>query len=98
MKVVSGGSQLADRRKISTTVSEETYAYLHGLIETGKAKTIAEALDLSMDGLRKAEMRARLLRDTAAYFDNLPSDALAEELAIESALVPLVDETDVDTY
>jgi len=89
---------LADRRKISTTVSEDTYAFLQRLIESGKAKNLAEALDLSMGGLRKAEMRARLLRDTAAYFDNLASDALAEELAIESALVSLVDETDVDTY
>jgi hypothetical protein len=86
------------RRKISTTISPETYAYLRGWIESGKARTVAEALDLCMDGLRQAEMRDRLERDTAAYFDRLPPEAAAEEQALSSALGSVADKTDFDTF
>jgi hypothetical protein len=86
------------RRKISTTVSEDTYSYLEQLIHSGKAANLAEALDLSMDGLREHEMQARLEQDTAAYFESLPQDAAAEESRLESALEKTLDEIDLDAH
>jgi hypothetical protein len=89
---------MSDRRKISTTVSASTYAYLQSLIERGKASNLAEALDLSMGGLRRAENRARLARDTVAYFETLPAEVAEEERRLETALDSSADEMNFNAW
>ena len=59
------------RRKLSTTVSEETYTFLKALVKAEKAATLAEAVDLAVERARHAEHRPRVERDTAAYFQHL---------------------------
>jgi hypothetical protein len=87
---------LSGRRKISTTVSASTFAYLQSLIESGKAQNLAEALDLSVRGLRRAERRAALERATAAYFQSLSAEGAQEEGVLEDRLDSAVDEMDFD--
>ncbi len=99
------------RRKISTTVSPETGAYLQSLIRRGKAANLAEALDRTVAQARSFENRARLARDTAAYFESLPRPATADEsgaprlpnpistgedLVLEASLGTIVDEVNFD--
>lgn len=87
---------LSGRRKISTTVSPSTFDYLQSLIERGKAQNLAEALDLCMRGLRRAENRAALERATAAYFQSLSEEAAEEEGALGRGLDRAVDEIHFD--
>ncbi|MFB3921173.1 MAG: hypothetical protein ACE145_05590 [Terriglobia bacterium] len=89
---------MAERRKISTTVSARTYAYLQSLIERGRARNLAEALDASMGGLLRAENRARLARDTAAYFESMPREVAEEERRMETALAASSGEVDFDAW
>lgn len=89
---------LGHRRKISTTVSPGTFAYLQSLIESGKARNLAEALDVSMSGLRRAVNRARLERDTARYFASVTAASADEEATLEAALDRISDEIDFDAY
>ena len=74
------------RQKLSTTVSPETQGYLRSLVKSGRAATIAEAVDLVVRRARRAERRARLERDTAAYFANLSASGRREEARIATAL------------
>ena len=89
---------MAARHKISTTVSAQTHAHLQRLVKSGKAHTLAQALDMSMKRLRTFEMRARLEHDTAAYFEQLPSEVQAVDAHLESALGQTADEVDFDGY
>jgi hypothetical protein len=77
---------MAHRRKISTTVSSETYAYLQGLVQAGAARNLAGALDVAIARLRRIENRMRLGLDTAAYFSGLSKHAAAEESRLENGL------------
>jgi hypothetical protein len=74
------------RQKISTTVAPETLAYLEGLVAKGDAHNISDAIDLMVERLRSAENRERLEEETAAYFDRLSPEALAEEKELGTAL------------
>lgn len=67
------------RRKVSTTISPESYAFLRGLIRSGKAENLAQALDLVLDQIRREDNRERLERATAAYYDNLTAEEIQEE-------------------
>ncbi len=80
------------RRKLSTTVSPETRAYLQAMVQAGRAITIAEAVDLAVGRARQAENRARLERDTAAYFEGLSAKAARQEARLEEALGQMIDE------
>ena len=73
---------MAQRAKLSTTVSAQTYRYLEYKVQTGEATTIAEAVDLLIAKARKIENRERLARATAQYFDELEPRAAAEENAL----------------
>jgi hypothetical protein len=75
-----------NRQKISTTVAPETLAYLEELIAKGEAQNVADAIDLMVERLRSAENRDRLEQETAAYFDRLSPEALAEESELAAAL------------
>lgn len=74
------------RQKISTTISPEARSYLERLIENGEVQNLAEAIDLAIDRLLVFENRERLERDTAAYFDNMSPEEIAEEQRLASAL------------
>lgn len=80
------------RKKISTTVSPETHRYLGYLVKSGRAGTVAEAVDLIAERAQRAEQRARLEQDTAAYFANRPARVESDEARLEAALSRSVDE------
>ncbi len=84
------------RRKLSTTVSTETLAYLEGMVRARKAISMAEAVDLAVGRARQAENRARLERDTAAYFEGRSARVAREEAHLEEALGQMVDEINFD--
>lgn len=69
----------ASRAKLSTTVAAENFAFLERCVSTGRTHSIAEAVDLAIARLRRAENRRRLERATAAYFEGLTPEAEAEE-------------------
>jgi hypothetical protein len=74
------------RQKISTTVSSTTFSYLERSIQEGKARNLADALDLAVEQLMIYENRERLANDTAAYFDNMTEVEAAEEQKLEAAI------------
>jgi hypothetical protein len=74
------------RQKISTTISSSTLAYLEGLIHDGRARSLADAIDLAVEQLLVYENRERLAKDTAAYFENMTEEEAAEEQKLETAL------------
>ena len=80
------------RTKLSTTVSRATHQYLRSLVKSGRASTIAEAVDLVAERVQRLETRARLERDTAAYFAGSPAAAQKDEAQLEQALSDSVDE------
>ncbi len=77
---------MALRQKLSTTVSRESYEYLESLIRTGKAQTLAEAVDRAVECMRRLDNRLRLERDTALYFNMLSAEAASEEADLAAAL------------
>lgn len=74
------------RKKISTTIAPEGYAFLERLIESGKAVNLAEAIDLVLDEYRRADNRARLERATTAYYDSLTPEEVEEENQLGQAI------------
>ena len=84
------------RRKLSTTVAPETHRYLGKLVKDGRAGSIAEAVDLVVRSAQQAQKRARLERDTAAYFADMPAAVASEEAKLEAALSQSVDEIRFD--
>ena len=87
---------MARRKKLSTTIGSENYAFLRRLVRTRKAASLAEAVDRAVEQARMAENRARLARDTAAYFQRLSPGALADEATLEAALDHAAGELDFD--
>jgi hypothetical protein len=84
------------RRKISTTISPESLAYLEQLIDRKQARTLADAIDLAIERLLVYENRERLANDTAAYFASMTDEEAAEEQRLEAALSQSATEIDVD--
>ena len=74
------------RQKISTTISSVTFSYLEQSIQDGKARNLADAIDLAVEQLMVYENRERLANDTAAYFENMTEEEAAEEQKLEAAL------------
>ncbi len=74
------------RAKLSTTVAPETYRYLASLVESGRAGSLAEAVDEAVEFFRRNDNRRRLARATAEYFDGLSPEAMAEENTLGKSL------------
>lgn len=89
-------ASMSQRRKVSTTVAPESLAYLQSLIRRGKARNLAHAVDVAVARARRAENRARLESDTAAYFAGLSSRARKEEARLEAVLGQGSDEVDFE--
>ena len=86
----------ARRKKISTTVAAESYGFLQKLIKGGRANTLAEAVDLVLDEARRIDNRKRLDRMTAEGYENMSSEARAENKELEQALTQSVGEMHLD--
>jgi predicted AAA+ superfamily ATPase len=87
---------MAHRKKVSTTISPESYAFLRALIRSRKAENLAQALDYVLDEMRRAENRARLEAATNAYYDNASQEAIDEENQIAADFSSLGAEVDPD--
>ncbi len=86
----------ASRAKLSTTVAPENYRYLAALVKSGKAGSLAEAVDEAVEHLRRSENRRRLARATSEYFDSLSPEALAEETSLAESMRAATKRIDFD--
>lgn len=84
------------RKKLSTTIGANNYAYLHKLVKTGKAESVGEAVDKAVEMARRLDNRATLERETAAYFQGLSSSVALEEADLENALSSASQEMEFD--
>jgi hypothetical protein len=87
---------MARRKKVSTTISPESFAFLRGLIRSRKAENLAQALDYVLDEMRRAENRARLEAATAAYYDSLTPEEIEEEDRLAASFAGSAGEIDLD--
>jgi hypothetical protein len=74
------------RKKLSTTIGANNYAYLHKMVKRDRAESVGEAVDKAVEMARRLDNRATLERQTSAYFKGLTSEAAAEETDLEEAL------------
>jgi len=84
------------RRKVSTTISAEAYEFLQRLVESGRAATMAEAVDKVVKQARRSDNRLRLEQATTAYFAGLSRDAARAEKELGLALGQSGDEVSFD--
>lgn len=84
------------RKKISTTIAPESYAFLERLIASGKAANVAEALDIVLEEMRRADNRVRLEQMMEAYYENASPEAIAEENEIAEAFSRSAGEINID--
>lgn len=84
------------RKKLSTTIDADSYAYLQQLVKAGRAESVGEAVDQTVEMARRLQSRATLERQTAAYFKGLTPRAASEEGALEDALNAATLEMDFD--
>jgi hypothetical protein len=75
-----------NRKKISTTIAPEGYAFLVGLIRSRKAHNLAEAIDLVLEETLRADNRARNEQSAAAYYDSLTAEEIDEENRLGEAI------------
>ena len=87
---------MAHRKKLSTTIGPDNYTYLHRLVKTGRAASVGEAVDKAVEIARRLDSRAKLERDTAAYFAGMTPAAAAREIALGNALGEASLEVDFD--
>jgi hypothetical protein len=87
---------MAKRKKLSTTVSPEGYAFLRRLTRSGRAESLAQAVDIVVDEVQRTDNRERLERATAEYFQNRSQDEIAEDAALEEALCQASAKVDFD--
>src|SRR5262249_17384341 len=67
------------RKKLSTTVSPETYEFLQNMVSEGEVASLAEGLDTVVARIRRLENRDRLAAATMTYFEQLDPIAAREE-------------------
>jgi hypothetical protein len=84
------------RKKLSTTIGARNYAYLRGMVKAGRAGSVGEAVDKTVEVARRLDNRATLERQTAAYFKGLTAGAAAEEADLEDALSAASQEINFD--
>jgi hypothetical protein len=87
---------MARRKKVSTTISPESYAFLRALIRSRKAENLAQALDYVLDEMRRAENRARLEAATTAYYDILTPEEIEEEDRLATSFASSAGDIDLD--
>lgn len=87
---------MARRKKLSTTISPEGYAFLRTLIRSGRAANLAEAMDLVLEEIRRAENRRKLEEATTRYYDEASQEAIDEENSLAAAFSVTSGEIKVD--
>jgi len=87
---------MARRKKVSTTISPEGYAFLRALIRSRKAENLAQALDYVLDEMRRADNRARLEAATTAYYDSLTPEEIEEEDRLAASFANSAGDIDLD--
>jgi hypothetical protein len=87
---------MARRKKVSTTISPESYAVLRGMIRAGQALNLAQALDLVLAEFRRTENRRKLERATAQYYEEASQEAIDEENQLAAAFSATAGEIKVD--
>ena len=70
---------IVHRLKISTTIALETHEYLADLVRSGRAASMAQALDQTVLRARRADSMELLAHDTTAYFQALSGPAKEKE-------------------
>ena len=83
---IRNAARTRNRTKLSTTVAAENFTFLESMVRNGRTSSVAEAVDLAIERLRKVENRARLAAATAAYFGELSPEGQAEEQTIARQL------------
>jgi Arc/MetJ-type ribon-helix-helix transcriptional regulator len=86
----------AGRSKLSTTIAAENYRFLTSLVKSGKAGSLAEAVDEAVENLRKTENRRRLAQATAEYFDALSPQELTDERSLAASMHEMAKQIDFD--
>jgi hypothetical protein len=84
------------RKKLSTTISPEGYAFLRSLIRSGRAESLAQAVDLALEEVRQIENRRRLEQATAEYYASASQEAIDEENSLATAFAATAGEIDID--
>ena len=74
------------RKKLSTTISPEGYAFLRSLIRSGRAESLAQAVDLALEEVRCIENRQKLDRATSEYYNSLTDEEIREENELGAAI------------
>lgn len=87
---------MARRKKLSTTISPEGYAFLRTLIRSGRAANLAEAMDLVLEEIRRAENRRKLEEATTRYYDEASQEAIDEENSLAAVFSATSGEIKVD--
>ncbi|HEV2135689.1 MAG TPA: hypothetical protein VGR47_15745 [Terracidiphilus sp.] len=89
-------SRTRRRTKLSTTVAPENFAFLEAMVGSGRAESIADAVDLALSRYRQLENRIRLDHATTAYFEALSPRAQAEERALTDCFAATNGDLDFD--
>jgi hypothetical protein len=84
------------RKKLSTTIGASNYAYLRDMVKAGRAASVGQAVDRTVETARRLDNRVTLERQTAVYFKGLTSKAAAEETDLEDVLSAASQEMDFD--
>jgi Arc/MetJ-type ribon-helix-helix transcriptional regulator len=84
------------RAKLSTTVSAETLEFLENMVVSGKAASLADAVDVAIHKVRQFENRQRLAAATARYFDQIEGHALSEEKTLACDLATAASKLNFD--
>jgi hypothetical protein len=84
------------RKKLSTTISPEGYAFLRSLIRAGKAENLAQAIDHVLGEFRRLDNRRRLARATAQQYEQASQAAMDEENNLAAAFDAIANEINPD--
>ena len=84
------------RKKLSTTISPEGYAFLRSLIRSGRAESLAQAVDFALEEVRQIENRRKLEQATAEYYANASQEAIDEENNLATSFAAGAGEIDID--
>ena len=87
---------MPQRKKLSTTIGANNYAYLRKMVRAGRAESVGKAVDNEVEMAARLDNRVTLERQTTAYFKGLTSEAAAEETDLEDALSAASQEMDFD--
>lgn len=74
------------RTKLSTTIAPETSAYLEKMVRSGRASSLAEAVDAVVARSRQMDNRKRLSLATKRYFEEMEPAVLEAESQLAKEL------------